>query len=438
MRTILFAFAFLMTEAPVFGQSGCPKSTKTGIHVVQQGENLYRISKKYGVTVGEICAWNQISEKTIIPKCAELYVAAPKTAATRPSAAPALPSAAPVDGSAESSVIRQQSPETQAPATERASAAPSGFLKKILPAETLSGDDVHVVVEGETIEDIAAKYGYRTWRFREINGLNASEEVEPGRILRNSECAGSGRIKPISGSSGSLNPGLQNAGSAAPSNFESQKGTVVESEGIRSQTTKVKTEAEKAAEAAAEKANAAKPSTRTDANFMTVNERTMVDEINLMRGNPQGYIPYVEAYIEDQKKNGEFGNSIATARELIAELRNTPRLSILQPSECVYRAAKKHGQQQAKTGSIEHQGTDGSWPWDRVLRECPGYEDGNENLVGGYTDVRKSVIILLVDDGIDNRGHRRTLLEPKWKYVACYEIGPVPPYADYWVQNFGN
>ena len=112
-----------------------------------------------------------------------------------------------------------------------------------------------------------------------------------------------------------------------------------------------------------------------------------------MRGNPAGYVPYVEAYIEDQKTNGEFGNSIATARELIAELRQTPRLSILEPSECVYRAAKKHGQQQQKNGSIEHQGNDGSWPWDRVLRECKGFEDGNENLVGGFTDVRKSVII---------------------------------------------
>ena len=53
-------------------------------------------------------------------------------------------------------------------------------------------------------------------------------------------------------------------------------------------------------------------------------------------------------------------------------------------------------------------------------------------------EVRESVIILLIDEGIPNRGHRMTLLKPEWKYVACYKIGTVGSFPNYWVQKFGS
>ena len=77
-------------------------------------------------------------------------------------------------------------------------------------------------------------------------------------------------------------------------------------------------------------------------------------------------------------------------------------------------------------------------PWDRVLRECPSLKDSNENLVGGTSNVRDAVILLLVDDGIQSRGHRRTLLQADWKYVACHKMGMIGAMPNYWVQNFGN
>ena len=64
-------------------------------------------------------------------------------------------------------------------------------------------------------------------------------------------------------------------------------------------------------------------------------------------------------------------------------------------------------------------------------------QEGNENLVAGTPSVRTAVILLLIDEGIPTRGHRKTLLKPEWRYVGCYNVGTVGSFPHYWVQNFG-
>jgi uncharacterized protein YkwD len=185
--------------------------------------------------------------------------------------------------------------------------------------------------------------------------------------------------------------------------------------------------------------------TARDTRYMTTREKDMIKEINLIRSNPKDYIPIVESYIEDQKRmrsqlvSGQeyIDDEIKTAHELIKELQKTPARSILLPNEGVYKAAKLHGQEGKKKGSLGHESKNGDWPWDRILTHA-GLKNGGENLVGGLENVRESVMILLVDSGIKGRGHRVALLSPDWKYVACYEVGQVGDMPYYWVQNFGN
>ena len=171
---------------------------------------------------------------------------------------------------------------------------------------------------------------------------------------------------------------------------------------------------------------------------MNSDEMTMINEINLVRSNPAGYIYHIEKYVTDLQKEGNNASAVASARELIAELYRLPILSTLQPLECVYQSAKKNGLDQLKRGSPDHQGSDGSMPWDRIIRECPSLKDGNENLLGGVSDIRTIVITLLVDDGIQSRGHRRNLLQPDWQYVACHKIGTIGGLPHYWLQEFAN
>lgn len=189
--------------------------------------------------------------------------------------------------------------------------------------------------------------------------------------------------------------------------------------------------------------NVANPSTPAVSSvapsYMKSQEMAMINEINLMRSNPSAYIAHVEAYVTEFQTSGwdaaTVREEVNTANELIQQLRNTPPLSILRPYESLHKVAIKHGQDVQRQGRIGHVGTDGSWPWDRV-RKMTDLSDGGENLVGGGDNVRQSVIMLLVDSGIPSRGHRKALLDPKWEYVACYEIGMVGPQNDSWVQVF--
>ncbi|MEM1320592.1 MAG: CAP domain-containing protein [Bacteroidota bacterium] len=174
--------------------------------------------------------------------------------------------------------------------------------------------------------------------------------------------------------------------------------------------------------------------------FMSNEERAMIDEINLVRSNPRDYVRYVRQYMNDFRNAGwgaaETREEITSAEELIKELQRRLPLSQLKPDAQLHNVARNHGEDIRRMGVLKHKGSDGSNPWDRVQRNT-NLSDGNENLVGGGTSVRESVIMLLVDSGIPDRGHRRTLLDPAWNYVACYKIGDVGEMPDSWVQVFG-
>lgn len=78
---------------------------------------------------------------------------------------------------------------------------------------------------------------------------------------------------------------------------------------------------------------------------------------------------------------------------------------------------------QGPTGYIGHQGTDGSWPNDRVLREF-----GQETLLAGqgtaeniayyFKTATMSIVNLIVDDNVPDRGHRVNLLNPEWTHIG--------------------
>jgi uncharacterized protein YkwD len=183
-------------------------------------------------------------------------------------------------------------------------------------------------------------------------------------------------------------------------------------------------------------------STANNENYMTDREKEMVTEINLVRSNPRAYAEIIDQYIYELKTDrysdaSYIGEEIKTAKELIKELKTTEPMSILQPHKGLYKAAKKHGEEGKKKGELDHQGSDGLYPWDRAAKYASDLTESTENLVGGPEKVRRSVIILLVDTGIESRGHRKALLNPNWQYVTCYEVGQVGDMPNYWVQMFG-
>jgi LysM repeat protein len=139
-------FGFFPTATPTpFTQTG------TCTHTVQAGENLWRISQRYGVTVAALASANGIAnmnlvvvgQQLVIPGCGTTGVVPPGTA---------YPTADP--GTGGGGFVPTQAPQ------------PSGIT--------------HVVQQGETLFSISLRYGVNMYNIAYINNIS-----DVNRILMN-------------------------------------------------------------------------------------------------------------------------------------------------------------------------------------------------------------------------------------------------------------
>lgn len=392
-KQIILAAVALFFAIPSNAQ--CPSNSRGNVHVVQSGQTLYSIAKMYGTSVAELTRANRLNDNTLISVCSELNI--PQMEFTARSTAP-----------------QQNSRPTYVPTGYNSTSVAPATNTSSFASRLAANRGTHIVAQGETLQSIANYYGYTPERMIEMNSLANNYQPNAGAVLVVSECYFTQGYK---GEAGKLGDSGVDARQTTPN------PTTTTNPPAQPQTNNTQPRVN---------TNAPQPAA---ASYMKSEELAMIDEVNLVRSNPAGYIPYIEEYKAKIQRGEGFG-SAAVCDELIAELRNTPALSVLKPRECLYRAARNHGEDQRPTGSVDHVGTDNSYPWDRVLRGCPELTDGNENLVGGPSTVRESVIILLIDDGIPNRGHRKTMLQKEWEYLACYKIGKVGMMPNSWVQKF--
>ena len=187
---------------------------------------------------------------------------------------------------------------------------------------------------------------------------------------------------------------------------------------------------------------------------MTSMEKDMVKEINLVRTDPKGYVKHVKTYMSTVM----FPQEKATAEELIAELEQMQPLPALKEADCLFMAARDHATNQAPTGDLNHVDTNQKGPSDRVWAVCSSifaehYKEngwnvsaGNENLEGSAGDgdykpnsARNANINLLIDHGIQGRGHRKNILSPMFTHAAAFtykdKVGT--SYWNRWIQKYG-
>lgn len=431
-------FIFLVLATVIGGTSSltaqCNTSNRQGVHVVQRGETLYRISKRYNISVNDLRARNGMQSNSIFV-CQELNVGSSQP--SNYNSGSNYNSASNYNsGSNYNSNTSYNGSNYDSSTTEKGGGDSSYNPYKPYSSYQKQAGGKHVMMKGETLANIARLYGYTEEHFRKFNNLHTTQNVNWGTVLKSSDCScdratysDSGKGQGTTGQGGVTKRFFEpkvtsrNTGSG-----EDDFGGYYKSGNNNTSTPKYN-----------RSTSGGRTSTASSsgASYLKPVEREMIDEINLLRSNPAGYIPFVQDYIKEIEAGRAFSRSTTAAYELIDELRRTGPLSILEPTECIYRAAEKHGQEAVRIGSSDHVGKDGSWPWDRVRRECSQMSDGNENLVGGPDKIRVSMLLLLIDDGIPTRGHRKTLLEPKWKYVACYKSGQVGRMPNSWIQKFG-
>ncbi len=207
--------------------------------------------------------------------------------------------------------------------------------------------------------------------------------------------------------------------------------------------------------------------TAANALYMLPQERAMIYELNRLRSDPPRYARmFVEKEMREAKEflqtAGKGGSSYSlrisfrdnkpdktdtiyhyvneenfrALQTLYDTLLQLKPLQLLQPDRGIYTACKKHAADQVPTGTINHQGTNGSWPWERIKADSPGMADGNENLACGTSVARAVVLQLLIDAGISNYGHRYNMLQPQWTHAACYMVKENIGGCRWWIQNF--
>ncbi len=185
--------------------------------------------------------------------------------------------------------------------------------------------------------------------------------------------------------------------------------------------------------------------TAANASYLSPIEKEVIHEINLFRSNPaqyaENYIAPLASHYEADILHYPGDKSIRTQEgvralhECVAVLKKANPLPLMYPSKALTRAANDHQSDQSKTGKTGHIGKDRSGMKERIERYGKWQTRIAENIAYGNSSARQVIIFLLIDDGVQSRGHRDNLLHPAFKTIGV-AFGKHPVYETMCVMDF--
>lgn len=136
--------------------------------------------------------------------------------------------------------------------------------------------------------------------------------------------------------------------------------------------------------------------------------------VNFLRNDPVGFknqviLPFLALFPE---ANTNY------AKSLLKDLDGQSRLELIEPSSFLGKETSKHAKDLAlKQKTISHSSSDGRSFQQRMsdaqVSKCAG-----ENILEGKKDALKAIIMLLIDQGVPDKGHRKALLNPEFNLMA--------------------
>ncbi|MGL4369607.1 MAG: CAP domain-containing protein, partial [Spirochaetota bacterium] len=183
----------------------------------------------------------------------------------------------------------------------------------------------------------------------------------------------------------------------------------------------------------------------SDAAFASRLELEILAELNLVRADPKAYTAYLRQYRErisgkvlrlPNGKTARLKEGVKPVDEAIRQLSTASPLPALSLSRGLSRGARDHARDLVRTVRTGHDGSDGSRIGARVNRYGKWAGAVGENISYGSTSAREFVISLLVDDGVLDRGHRKIILERRYRTAGVAVEENHPSYGPICVQTF--
>jgi hypothetical protein len=167
--------------------------------------------------------------------------------------------------------------------------------------------------------------------------------------------------------------------------------------------------------------------TTDDADFLNEDEKKVIQYANLARANgPLFAKTFLDEYLRIKKiKPNSYTQS------LYKELQQVRNLPMLIPERDLYNVAREHATKAGKKGFEGHK----NFKQRYTLMMEKYYEVGENIYYGPYTPL-EIVIQLLIDEGIEDLGHRKNLLSPKFNSIGV-AIKPHKIYEYNCVMSFG-
>lgn len=154
----------------------------------------------------------------------------------------------------------------------------------------------------------------------------------------------------------------------------------------------------------------------------SVDEKSMIDEINLVRTNPKLYKTYVEDYYKKNRILLKFNGMDKCLSELLDVLDTIKPMKPILFSTSLYKSLAFHGGIDSINSIINHDNIS-----NRIVKYSKDFRFFGENIilfsgVGKEKSARDCVIELITDWKVDNRGHRKNILSNKFSHIATKKI----------------
>lgn len=150
-------------------------------------------------------------------------------------------------------------------------------------------------------------------------------------------------------------------------------------------------------------------------NSLSTNEKNLFYWTNYFRQDPKRF--YETIIVEFLNQFPEAKSSYSRSLEL--DIKKAPQsLALLIPDEGLLTTTKQHASDLVKRGGIISHTSSNGKTFVQRLQEAGKYTCGAENVYIGSFNGLESLITLLIDTGVPDKGHRMNLLDPKFQRMG--------------------